>query len=163
HKFDPVSQVDYYGISAVFAGVQHGERPVAIADDKQRKTRADRLSKELAELDRTIAEAEPLAQPGGPTCRRPPGGPPPNIERIEPVQAKFVRFVSLATNNREPCIDELEIFTAGKTPRNVALGAKPASSGDYPGAAIHKLEHINDGKYGNGRSWISNELGKGWV
>ncbi|QVL30365.1 DUF1553 domain-containing protein [Telmatocola sphagniphila] len=28
HKFDPVSQADYYGLKAVFAGVQHGERPV---------------------------------------------------------------------------------------------------------------------------------------
>ncbi|NIP95887.1 MAG: hypothetical protein GWO24_21620, partial [Akkermansiaceae bacterium] len=27
----------------------------------------------------------------------------------------------------------------------------------------HQLKHINDGAYGNGRSWISNELGRGWV
>jgi hypothetical protein len=25
------------------------------------------------------------------------------------------------------------------------------------------LEHLNDGRYGNSRSWISNEVGKGWV
>src|SRR5439155_746049 len=42
-------------------------------------------------------------------------------------------------------------------------GTRATSSGDYPGAAIHKLEHINDGKYGNSRSWISNQAGKGWV
>ena len=28
---------------------------------------------------------------------------------------------------------------------------------------IHKLEHINDGHYGNAKSWISNEAGRGWV
>jgi hypothetical protein len=27
HKFDPVTQADYYAVTAVFAGVQHGERP----------------------------------------------------------------------------------------------------------------------------------------
>ena len=26
HKFDPISQRDYYGLQAVFAGVQHAER-----------------------------------------------------------------------------------------------------------------------------------------
>ena len=30
-------------------------------------------------------------------------------------------------------------------------------------AAIHKIAHLNDGQYGNGRSWISNEPGKGWA
>jgi hypothetical protein len=28
HKFDPISQRDYYAMKAVFAGVQHGERPI---------------------------------------------------------------------------------------------------------------------------------------
>src|SRR6185436_20533406 len=37
------------------------------------------------------------------------------------------------------------------------------ASGTFVGSERHKLEHINDGKYGNERSWISNEQGKGWV
>src|SRR5207245_231965 len=28
HKFDPIPQRDYYRLSAVFAGVRHGERPL---------------------------------------------------------------------------------------------------------------------------------------
>src|SRR5262249_14854008 len=28
---------------------------------------------------------------------------------------------------------------------------------------LHKLEHVNDGRHGNARSWISAERGKGWV
>src|SRR5262249_30576730 len=27
HKFDPIPQTDYYAMQALFAGVQHGERP----------------------------------------------------------------------------------------------------------------------------------------
>ena len=50
--------------------------------------------------------------------------------------------------------------------QNVALaknGASSSSSGNLKGYKIHKLEHINDGKDGNTRSWISNTVGKGWV
>ena len=93
-----------------------------------------------------------------------------NMEHIEPTPAKYVRFTIEATNNGiEPCIDELEIWstaTGKQSADNVALaskGAKATSSGNYPNNVRHKLEHINDGKYGNGRSWISNQHGKGWV
>jgi mono/diheme cytochrome c family protein len=84
-----------------------------------------------------------------------------NVERFEPVEARFIRFTVRSTTDVEPCIDELEAFAADG--RNVALGARPTSSGDYAGNPFHKLEHINDGSYGNERSWISNEKGRGWV
>jgi hypothetical protein len=32
HKFDPVSQADYYAMAAVFQGVEHGERPMRPAN-----------------------------------------------------------------------------------------------------------------------------------
>jgi hypothetical protein len=87
-----------------------------------------------------------------------------NDERFAPLEARLIRFTVSATNTgSEPCIDELEIFGSGVPARNVALGAKLSSSGDYAGNPSHKLSHLNDGQYGNGRSWISNEAGKGWV
>jgi hypothetical protein len=167
HKFDPISQTDYYVLTAVFAGVRHGERPVESADAKhERLARAAALRRELAEVENVSDAAEPLAQPDGPDGRRPPVNARRNVERFAPVRAKFVRFTVLATNNLEPCIDELEVFAAGPEPRNVALaslGTKATASGTYPNSDIHKLEHLNDARYGNGRSWISNEPGKGWV
>ncbi|MEX1224711.1 MAG: DUF1553 domain-containing protein, partial [Pirellulales bacterium] len=90
-----------------------------------------------------------------------------NHERFSPILAKFVRFTINTTNSAEPCIDELEVWATGDdgSPRNVARLADTvvSSSGDYVGNPIHKLEHINDGKYGNSFSWISNESGRGWV
>jgi hypothetical protein len=87
-----------------------------------------------------------------------------NIETFPPARAKYVRLTIEAThNNIAPCIDELELWTPGKDSKNVATGAKLSSSGDYANNPKHKLIHINDGKYGNDRSWISNEMGKGWV
>lgn len=87
-----------------------------------------------------------------------------NVDRFAPVRAKVLRFVVDQTNNgAQPCIDELEVFTAGPSPRNVALSATATSSSNLPGYEIHQLKHINDGRYGNGASWISNEAGRGWV
>jgi hypothetical protein len=86
-----------------------------------------------------------------------------NVDHFPPVAARFVRFTIEATNSSQPCIDELEIFAGEKNVALASLGAKATASSTLPGHEIHKLEHINDGRYGNGRSWISNEAGQGWV
>lgn len=138
HKFDPIGQVDYYALQAVFAGVQHGD----------------------GSLTANPVSDDPPANPGGKRVRSAVNARL-NIEKFSPVEATRVRFTILATTGAEPCIDELEIFDVNGT--NVALTAKPAASGTYPNSEIHRLEHINDGKYGNSRSWISSENGKGWI
>jgi len=84
-----------------------------------------------------------------------------NIDAFPPTKAKFVRFTARATTAAEPCIDELEVLAVDG--RNVARKAKPSASGTFANNPFHKLEHVNDGKYGNRRSWISNEIGGGWV
>ena len=66
-----------------------------------------------------------------------------------------------ATSGGEPCLDELEVFSVDG--RNVARGAVPTASGTYANNPRHKLEHINDGRYGNDHSWIANTVGRGWV
>lgn len=58
------------------------------------------------------------------------------------------------------------VASSNDSPRNVALaqlGAKASASGTLPGYEFHKLEHLNDGEYGNHRSWISNQANTGWV
>ncbi|WP_165246455.1 DUF1553 domain-containing protein [Paludisphaera soli] len=86
-----------------------------------------------------------------------------NNDRFAPVATRRVRFTINATNQLEPCLDELEVFdTSG---RNAALGPEVTvrSSGDTVVADRHELRFLNDGQYGNSRSWMSNEPGKGWV
>jgi hypothetical protein len=166
HKFDPIPQLDYYRFKAVFAGVQHGNRPIR-GDEAARKAEIAIVRAALEEIELRLAALEPLADPSATEPRRPSVSPQLNTERFKPVKAKFVRFVIFETNNLEPCLDELEVFTTGPNSRNVALasaGAKATSSGDYAGSPdIHRLEFVIDGKYGNGRSWISNRTGRGRV
>ena len=159
HKFDPILQKDYYSMQAVFAGVTHGERPLRKPD----------AAKELAVLDAEITakngelesfrKKAALAGVGGKL--RVPVNAKLNEETFAAVEAVAVRFTVLATNSAEPCLDELEIYD--EAGNNVALTGKQDASGTLPGFAIHKLEHINDARTGNDRSWISNTAGQGWV
>ena len=92
-----------------------------------------------------------------------------NVEFFDVVIAKYVRFTAYETinnNQHEPCIDELEVYSATNPPQNVALathGTIAVSSGNYSDIGSHQLRHINDGQYGNDRSWISDARGGGWV
>ena len=64
----------------------------------------------------------------------------------------------LASSGAEGCIDELEIFSNGE---NIAL-AKGLFSGDFE-HPLHNLKQINDGEYGNAKSWIVKQRNDGWV
>ena len=162
HKFDPITQTDYYSMQAIFAGVQHGDRALPVPARAREKIAA--LDNEVAELTQRLVRFIPKdsdAPATADSAKRPPVDPKLNIEEFPPLRAKFVRFSIERTGSGLPCIDELEIFS-GRT--NLALagaGAKATSSGDFD-HPLHKLEHINDGKYGNARSWIADGQ-RGWV
>ena len=148
HKFDPVSQREYYAMTAVLAGVRHGERPLTSPEMVRRRERGEGHRAELDSLRDGLN-----ARRSAVTSRW-------NEERFEPRPATAVRFTVEATNRGEPCIDELEVWSGGE---NVALSARPSSSGNLSGHFRHALEHVNDGLVGNDHSWISDAPGGGWV
>jgi cytochrome c553 len=161
HKFDPVPQADYYRLKAAFEGVQHGERPLErAAEAASRRRSLAELERERATALRRLAE---LRNASPTPALEPQVAAGENVEVFPAVTATFLRFTIHATSNAEPCLDELEVFTTDGV--NVALGARPTASGVYAGGGnpIHQLAHVNDGKYGNSHSWISNEPGTGWV
>ncbi|MGB8168756.1 MAG: PSD1 and planctomycete cytochrome C domain-containing protein [Chthoniobacteraceae bacterium] len=161
HKFDPISQRDYYAMQAFVAGVEYADRDVHTPEADAMRLEAKKLKPQLAKIEQQLARFVPLAKAG---ADRPPVNARMNTDRFAPVTAKRVRFTIRQTNNLEPCLDELEVFDT--TGRNVALvgdGAAVTSSGDIIVADRHDLKHLNDGRYGNSRSWMSNEKGKGWV
>ena len=172
HKFDPIAQTDYYAMQAIFAGVNHAEREMAAPDRERRSREVAAINTELAQIERRVDGGEPLASPDYDNPARPMVNARRNVERFGPVLARMVRLTILATADRtEPCIDEIEVYRAStpdstQSPVNVALsaaGGEASASSEYPGAAIHKIVHLNDGRTGNGRSWISKTAGKGSV
>ena len=80
-------------------------------------------------------------------------------------EARFVRFAIKASTSSQPCLDELEVYGKGNK-ENLALaskGAKATASSCLQGYEIHKIAHLNDGRYGNSRSWISAGRGDEWA
>ena len=155
HKFDPISQKDYYSMQAVFAGVSHGDR--SLPPSAETKLEIASAKDKISRLKLGLAEFLPKQE----KLMREPVSVRQNVERFEPVEARFVRFTIEQSSSAEPCIDELEIFSGDE---NVALasgGALASSSGDYI-HPLHKLAHINDGRYGNSGSWIA-AANTGWV
>jgi mono/diheme cytochrome c family protein len=171
HKFDPITQKDYYSIQAIFAGVNHAERTVAPPDSDNRRRKEAALQVELAAIERRLDASESLAAPDRTSPARPMVSARRNVERFAPLAAKMIRLTVRATNDgTEPCLDEVEVYTHQASQhlpaRNVALaasGAKAAASSEYPGASIHKIAHLNEGLVGNSHSWISREPGKGSI
>ena len=159
-------------MQAIFAGVSHAERELTAPDRERRSHESAAIETELAELERRLDGNEPLARPDLDTPVRPMVNARRNVERFRPVTAKMVRLTILATaDGTEPCIDEIEAYTARtsdltKSPVNVArssVGGEASASSAYSGSAIHKTVHLNDGRVGNGKSWISKTPGKGFV
>jgi mono/diheme cytochrome c family protein len=177
HKFDPISHRDYYAMQAFVAGVEYEERELRTPESERRRAEAAQLRERLAKVEHELARLAPLARPeANPDAtatsaatapavpKRPAINPRMNTDRFVPVAAKRLRFTIHATNNLEPCIDELEVFDTAA--RNVALataGPSVTSSGDIIAPGTHDLLYLNDGRYGNSSSWMSHEMGRGSV
>jgi len=89
----------------------------------------------------------------------------PNAVEFSAAPAQFVRFVVYATSDgTAACIDELEVYAPNGTGNLARLaGAKASASSCIGGYSIHKVEHLNDGEYGNGRSWVAAGTDSEWA
>jgi hypothetical protein len=170
HKFDPIPTRDYYRLTAVFAGVQHGETPLSprlLSPAQQEASR--RLQSGIAQREERREQLRVAVQNrvrGGTPRRRLAVDPRHNVESFAPTFARFVRFTVAATNDgAQPCLDEIQIFGPDND-IDLALasrGAKATVSSLLPGHAAHQIPYLNDGRFGNANSWISDEPGGGWA
>ncbi len=153
HKFDPISQNDYYALKGIFEGVKFADRNLPLSDADKAKAAA--MRKRVGELKAQLAK---FVAPGGKraavTAKH-------NIETFPAIEARFVRFTITRSSSSQPCIDELEIFAGTENLALASKGAKASSNGDFK-HPLHKLAHINDGQYGNAKSWIAAQS-TGWV
>ncbi|MBI3856976.1 MAG: DUF1553 domain-containing protein [Planctomycetes bacterium] len=135
HKFDPITQLDYYRLYASLASVYHGTRTAAGPDlRKERTAREQSLQarREALAAEREKIETEATTRAVEPDWPRPAADPVLTEEVFEPVEAAHLRLVAERCDDapRERSgwiIDEFEAWTAGDIPRNAALisgGAK---------------------------------------
>jgi hypothetical protein len=90
----------------------------------------------------------------------------PNVITFPSENVKFVRVSILSSSTgSEPCLDELEVYGEDDQ-RNLALpenGGKASASSCIQGYEYHSIAHLNDGKYGNEKSWIAAGPGPEWA
>ncbi len=142
HKFDPITQADYYRLYASFAAIRHGSATWATEQDKAaRAARVQPLEAKKAELENQSARAEEAllerartqAAALEATWVRPKIDRTGVEERFEPATTRFVRLVSEGQdsnprNQRNFNIDEFEIWSHAQPPVNVALRSNGASA-----------------------------------
>ena len=174
HKFDPISNEDYYRMQSAFAGVWHGDRtwddPTKVAEFS---VAVKGLNEEIAEAKAGLEALREAAEERVETHReailgryRPRVDQAGTEERFEPIVASYVRMqVSRATANRNRVdLDEFAIFAANDTSRNVALDGKVTVSGtrvDSASPDTYSPSNLVDGKYN--RRWISSGTMPAWI
>ncbi|MEZ6050792.1 MAG: DUF1553 domain-containing protein [Planctomycetaceae bacterium] len=173
HKFDPIRQTDYYALYATLAGVTHGQREVATAE--QRQTRHEQLApleeqrnalqQQIDAIEQAIRyrakqqESEIAAE-----WTRPPVSRQLTEENFEPIDVHFVRLTvegseSNPASDRSYLVDEFEVWTPGESSVNVALATNGGRAigdsrvaQDFDGA--YSVDLVNDGRFG--ARWIPN-------
>ena len=172
HKFDPISQEDYYKWYATFAGVRHGSREIASMEQRAHRTRLiepldklfDALHQAKARLESAIFKrAEYKSEVFAKSWHRDPIQRTGIEERFEPRVSRHVRLVVEGTERNPSAdsgygIDEFEVWTPGSNSRNVAalsMGgtAKGASRIAEDFADAYSAHLTIDGKYGE--RWIA--------
>jgi len=129
HKYDPLSQRDYYAMQAIFAGTRYGNRRQQGPENDSMQTKAKKLLPQLKALRtelRTLQQASGLQEPLD--FRE-------YEEQLEPITTGAIQIRINATNTEDSVeLDDVEVWTVARENQpsiNIAhrdLGATATSS-----------------------------------
>jgi Protein of unknown function (DUF1553)/Protein of unknown function (DUF1549)/Planctomycete cytochrome C len=177
HKFDPLLAKDYYALFSTFSGVVHGPREVATPQERAERTqKIQLLEKEKKDLEQQLKQEQDsllkLAQDReaeiSKEWKRPALSRYGTEETFEPVEASHIRLTFEGTdsrdpNQKQPKIDEFEVYNSDTNPKNVALKSNGGvavgnsrEAKDFNGAYGAYL--VNDGKFGERWQAFGNQL-----
>ena len=160
HKFDPIHQNDYYGMQAIFAGLQYGHRRLRGQQNDAWTAQVKPTAKKLAAL-RGQLEAQRLKHGLRPALETI------HTEHFQPVLAQSVRMKIKATGDGQPAsLYEFEVWSTDQ--QNVALAsnrAQPSASSFALANQSRHFENLTDGLTDNRQSdpWVAKAVGPAWI
>ncbi|MEO2016609.1 MAG: PSD1 and planctomycete cytochrome C domain-containing protein [Fuerstiella sp.] len=164
HKFDPITQRDYYSMQAIFAGLNYGDRRLRGEQNDRWTARIPESKQRLQKLEtrREQLRAQHHLRPELSTVQ---------TETFEPVEAERVRMRIEATTTEAPAsLYEFEVYASGDVghPINVALaasGAVPSASGFALANQTRHFENLVDGSVDKRQSfpWVNDKNGSAWI
>ncbi|MDA1179872.1 MAG: DUF1553 domain-containing protein, partial [Planctomycetota bacterium] len=100
HKYDPISQRDYYRFFAIFNNTQDADRedesPTLLAYTAEERSRREQLTVQLAQLDHALQEMESITPSPGPSSSG-------------PLQTRFVR-IQLTAEKTFLALSEVQVW-----------------------------------------------------
>ena len=110
-----------------------------------------------------IFAVDSTLQAAAPTCFRQISPEKPNEIAFDVVQARFLKFVVYSSQGGTPAIDELLVYGEAMDDSSAAVNLarvnvkQVAASSCIEGYAIHRIENLIDGRFGNDASWVALE------
>jgi mono/diheme cytochrome c family protein len=161
HKFDPISQRDYYSMQAIFAGLTYGDRRQRGPENDEWNAKLPALQAELANLRADLAALRTKHQLRQPLADV-------QTETFAPVFATAIRMRIEGTENGSPAsLYEFEVWSTDSEPSNVALasgGAIPTASSFALANQSRHFDNLIDGSVDQRQAypWIAAQHGPAW-
>ncbi|MFP6582955.1 MAG: DUF1549 domain-containing protein, partial [Candidatus Hydrogenedentota bacterium] len=172
HKFDPISQKDYYRFYATFGGVYHDSRDVATKEQKRERRHQvgplererDGLNKEKFAIEKIILDrAASKVEEYDAIWSRPPVDRKGTEEHFETVRARYLRITAEGRDNDPDArtgyrLDEVEVWTDEPESRNVAAsrnGGTAKGNSTTPGDFAEAYDAALTIDEAFGASWIA--------
>ena len=161
HKFDPITQEDYYGIQDIFAGLRYGKRRLRGKENDEWKSQVPTAQQQFDEAQKKLEVMRKKYN-----LRKPLGTV--HSESLEqPIKARAIRMNIRATSDgRSASLYEFEVWSKEK--RNIALasnGAKPSGSSFSLANRSRHFDNLIDGSVDKRQAepWIAKQAGPAWI
>ena len=164
HKFDPITQRDYYAMQATFAGLTYGDRRLRGKQNDQWTEQVPKVREELKVLRQQLQETQQRFHLRPPLDAI-------QTETFDAVHVDAVRMEIAETEKGSASLYEFEVWSVGSTEqpaRNLALasfGATPSASSFALANQTRHFDNLVDGSVDRRQAfpWVAAKSGPAWL